>query len=59
MIPFRQWLQYAVAGLGLDPQSFWALTIAEWRWLTARAAGEALTREGLDALIALYPDERS
>jgi uncharacterized phage protein (TIGR02216 family) len=56
MIPFRQWLSFAVAGLGLDPETFWALTIAEWRWLTARAAPEALTRRGLDALIALYPD---
>lgn len=57
MIPFRQWLFFAVATLGLDPETFWALTLAEWRWLTARAGGEALTRGGLDALLALYPDE--
>jgi uncharacterized phage protein (TIGR02216 family) len=59
MIPWRQWLQFAVAGLNLDPETFWTLTIAEWRWLTERAAGEALPRAGLDALIALYPDDRS
>lgn len=57
MIPWRDWLQFAVAGLGLDPQAFWTLTIGEWRWLTERAKAGALTREGLDALIALYPDE--
>ncbi len=56
MIPFRQWLQFAVAGLGLDPETFWMLTIAEWRWLTSQAKGEALARTELDALLALYPD---
>ncbi|HBS31901.1 MAG TPA: phage tail assembly chaperone [Parvularcula sp.] len=56
MIPFRQWLAFAVAGLGLDPETFWTLTIGEWRWLTEQAKGEALSRDGLDALIALYPD---
>ncbi len=56
MIPWRHWLAYAVAGLGLDPQSFWTLTIREWRWLTDRAGAEALSRDGLDALLALYPD---
>lgn len=58
MIPWRQWLQYAVAGLGLAPETFWMLTIAEWRWLTDRAGAGALARDGLDALIALYPDQR-
>ena len=57
MIPFRQWLSFAVTGLGLDPETFWALTITEWRWLTARAGAEALSRGGLDALLALYPDD--
>jgi uncharacterized phage protein (TIGR02216 family) len=58
MIPFRQWLQFAVAALNLDPDAFWALTVAEWRWLTEGAGADALTRQGLDALIALYPDHR-
>ncbi len=57
MIPWRPWLQYAVAALGLEPAAFWMLTIAEWRWLTDNAAGDALSRDGLDALAALYPDQ--
>ncbi|MDZ7629690.1 MAG: phage tail assembly chaperone [Parvularculaceae bacterium] len=58
MIPWRHWLQFAVAGLNLDPATFWMLTIGEWRWLTESAGPDALTRTGLDALLALYPDER-
>ncbi len=59
MIPWRHWLAYAVGALGLEPAAFWALTLSEWRWLTAAPAGEALGRERLDALLALYPDELS
>lgn len=56
MIPWRQWLQHAVGALSLDPETFWMLTIGEWRWLTSRDKPEALARDGLDALLALYPD---
>lgn len=58
MIPFRQWFAYAVSTLGLSPDAFWALTLAEWRWLLPDAPA-ALTRAGLDRLIALYPDQSS
>ncbi|MFN3958281.1 MAG: phage tail assembly chaperone [Parvularculaceae bacterium] len=57
MIPWRFWLAHAVTGLGLDPDAFWRLTLAEWRWLTAPARADALSRDRLDALLALYPDE--
>lgn len=57
MIPWRQWLSFAVGALRLDPETFWSMTVGEWRWLTAAAPSGALTRAGLDALIALYPDK--
>lgn len=56
MIPFRQWFAYAVTTLGLSPEAFWALTLAEWRFL-APDAPAALSRAGLEALIAQYRDE--
>lgn len=57
MIPFRQWLRHAVLALGLSPDAFWALTLAEWRFL-APEAPSVLSRAGLEALIAQYPDQK-
>jgi hypothetical protein len=57
MIPWRQWFLFAVLSLGLAPEEFWALTLNEWRFL-APDEGAALTRGGLQRLIALYPDEK-
>lgn len=56
MIPWRQWFFFAVVSLGLAPEEFWALTLKEWRFL-APDDSAALSRGGLDRLIALYPDE--
>jgi uncharacterized phage protein (TIGR02216 family) len=56
MIPWRKWFAFAIATLGLSPEAFWGLTIAEWRWL-APEEGAALDRAGLEALLALYPDD--
>ncbi len=56
MIPWRQWFAFAVVSLGLSPQAFWALTIAEWRWL-APDDSAAMGRSSLETLIALYPDK--
>lgn len=50
-------LRFAVRGLGLSPNEFWALTLAEWRALTAPAPGSApISRAHLDALLAAHPD---
>jgi hypothetical protein len=57
-LPFRDWLRYAVLSLGLSPEAFWALTLAEWRLLSPDAPS-ALSRDGLLGLIAQYPDKRS
>ncbi|MCB2114442.1 MAG: phage tail assembly chaperone [Parvularculaceae bacterium] len=56
MIPWRRWFAFAVHSLGLAPEEFWALTVCEWRALAPDDA-PALTRAGLVALIASYPDK--
>lgn len=56
MIPWREWLAYAVLSLGLSPRDFWALTLFEWRSLAPEGT-VAMDRSGLEKLIALYPDE--
>ena len=51
-------LRFAVLELGLTPEAFWRLSLAEWRALTAPPdQGLGLTRSQFDALFALYPDE--
>lgn len=45
-------------GLGLPPETFWALTPAELRLMLGEGAGGApLLGQGLDALMAAWPDE--
>lgn len=55
MIPWRRWFAFAVLTLGLQPEDFWALTLAEWRAL-APDETVALSRAQLNDLIASYPD---
>lgn len=44
-------------GLGLSPDEFWALTPAELQTMLGGGAhGAPLLRDGLDALMAAYPD---
>jgi uncharacterized phage protein (TIGR02216 family) len=46
-----------VLRLGLTPDAFWSLTLAEWRALTGAGAGPApMGRRELDALLAAHPD---
>lgn len=50
-------LSFAVLRLGLTPDAFWALTLAEWRALTRADPGASpMKRRDLDALIAAHPD---
>ena len=52
-------MRAGIKGLGLQPSAFWALTPAELYLMIGPAAAERpLLREGLDALMAAYPDER-
>jgi uncharacterized phage protein (TIGR02216 family) len=56
----RHWadaLRFAVMRLGLAPDTFWRLTLLEWRALAGAQAAEAgvLRRSELEALLARYP----
>ena len=43
--------------LGLMPEVFWRLSVAEWRMLSGGAGGAALGRDGLERLVRDWPDE--
>jgi uncharacterized phage protein (TIGR02216 family) len=42
--------------LGLSPEVFWRLSVAEWRALTEADAPERLGRGQLQKLMAAHPD---
>lgn len=45
--------------LGLAPDAFWDLTPAELQLMLGPAAGQTpLLRDGLEALMAAYPDKK-
>ena len=50
-------LRLAQQRFGLRPSEVWALSLAEWRALTAPAPGERpLSRAEFDALLLQHPD---
>lgn len=49
-------LRLAVS-LRILPDAFWRLSLREWRALTDAPAAPVLTRPGLDALAARFPDQ--
>ena len=52
-------MQAGLVGLRLTPAQFWALTPAELRVMLGAGHGApALTRAGLDALMAAHPDSK-
>ncbi len=51
-------MRAGMQGLRLRPEEFWKLTPAELRLLLGQAGAQApLSRAGLDALLAAYPDK--
>ncbi|MCR9126083.1 MAG: phage tail assembly chaperone [Rhodobacteraceae bacterium] len=51
-------LRAGVRDLALRPEQFWRLTPAELRLMLGDARGAPpLSRAGLDALLAVYPDK--
>jgi len=51
-------LRAGVQGLGLRPAEFWALTPAELSLMLGEQAGpRPMARDGLEALLAAFPDE--
>ncbi|MFP7673363.1 rcc01693 family protein [Marivita sp. S0852] len=50
-------MRAGMRGLGLTPDDFWALTPAELHLLIGKDSGASpMRRDGLDALMAAYPD---
>ncbi|WP_420818865.1 rcc01693 family protein [Oceaniglobus ichthyenteri] len=50
-------MRAGIVGRGLTPREFWALTPAELMMMLGRGGAAApLSRAGLNALAALYPD---
>lgn len=56
--PFDLWMKYAVRALGLSPEQFWSVTIADWLCLMPKSAS-GMTRGALTNLMGLYPDEKN
>lgn len=50
-------MRAGLQGLGLKPAEFWALTPAELRLMLGQEGARAMTRGGLDALMAQWPDQ--
>lgn len=55
MTPWPGLLRLA-AQLGIAPEAFWRLSLAEWRALTGGDA-EVLSRNAFEALAQRFPDE--
>ena len=52
-------MRAGIQGLCLTPEQFWRLTPAELRLMLGQgAASGSLTRRGLEALLAAYPDNK-
>jgi uncharacterized phage protein (TIGR02216 family) len=57
MTPWGEMLRSA-ARLGVEPESFWRLSLREWRMLTARPGEPApMRREDLWRLAEAWPDD--
>jgi uncharacterized phage protein (TIGR02216 family) len=55
MTPWPALLRLALQ-LGIAPEAFWRLSLAEWRALTL-APGEALSRAAFEDLAWRFPDK--
>ena len=52
-------MRAGLQGLRLKPDEFWRLTPLELRLMLGKAGeGSSLSRAGLDALLASYPDNK-
>lgn len=55
-IAWAKLMRAGVVEMGLSPEAFWALTPAELMLMAGQETGRTMTRAGLDALIARFPD---
>lgn len=49
-------LRLAVERFGVTPESFWRLSLREWRMLTAPPEQAAMSRGELERLVERWPD---
>lgn len=58
-MPWADLLRAGVRHLGLTPQAFWQMSLAEWNLLARTATPPCIPRETFEALMARYPDRQS
>ena len=56
-VDWRALMRAGLVGLQLPPSEFWSLTPAELTLMLGEGSGAPLRREGLEALMAAFPDE--
>ena len=56
---WEQRLRQAVVEIGLKPADFWALSLTEWIGLITQPAAPSLPRDDLQALMNLFPDNKT
>ncbi len=54
--PFDLWLRYAVLRLGLSPDAFWAMSVADFLALMRTTQTTPMNRADLGQLMNIYPD---
>ncbi|MDF1607276.1 phage tail assembly chaperone [Hoeflea sp. YIM 152468] len=60
LFPWASVIRFGLGRLRLPPDQFWRLSVPELSALTGAAEAPTLTnRQGLEALMALFPDTRS
>lgn len=47
----------AALAAGVPVNTFWQLSLREWRWLASADAGSGLSGAELNAMIAKFPDK--
>ncbi len=58
-IAWAELMRLGLGRMGLRPQVFWDLTPAEFMMMAGiEERPEAMTRQGLDVLLARFPDRR-
>ena len=56
MLPWAEMMRAALV-MGIGPEAFWRLSLAEWRWLTG-VRDRVPDRNTLERLMKTYPDRR-
>jgi len=55
--PFQTWHTIAVRRFGLSPDQFWDMPLRDWLALIGEASRAGVSRDDLQNLMKLYPDE--